>query len=94
MELIEKTSIIYDPEISSEGGQTKIITKDGRSFEKRVDNPHGFYDDPLTDQELEYKFKYMAAKHMNQKQIQRIFDIVWKLEDLKQISDLTSLMVW
>ena len=66
----------------------------GRSFEKRVDNPHGFYDDPLNDRELEHKFETMATKYMDRKQIQQIFDVVWKLEDLKNISDLTSLMVW
>ena len=94
LDLIDKITIEPDPDVPAEGGISEITTKDGRRFEKRVDNPHGFYDDPLTDKELEDKFREMAIKCMDDKQIQSIFDIVWNLENLDDINKLTALMVW
>ena len=73
---------------------TVITTKDGRRFDKRIDNPHGFGDDPLSDGELEDKFRGMASKYMREKQIQKIFDTVWNAERLSDVSELTKLMVF
>jgi 2-methylcitrate dehydratase PrpD len=75
-------------------GMSVITTKDGRRFEKRIDNPHGFGDDPLTDGELEDKFRDMAGKYMGDEQIQKIFDIVWDADRLNDVNELTRLMVF
>jgi len=94
LDLIDRITVELDPDIPGVGGLSEITTKDGRHFEKRVDNPHGFGDDPLSDAELEDKFREMAIKCMEEKQIQMIFDTVWNLESLDDISKLTALMVW
>ena len=95
LELIDKTTIDpRPPDMPSEGGSCEITTKDGRRFKKRVDNPHGFYDDPLSDRELEDKFTQMAIECMSKKQIKKIFDTVWNVDKLDDVSKLTSLMVW
>ncbi|MFC1814358.1 MmgE/PrpD family protein [Thermodesulfobacteriota bacterium] len=96
LELIEKITVERDPSLPERGRQaiSEITTKDGRKFQKRIDTPHGFGDDPLTDAELEDKFRGMAIKHMDEKQIQKIFDAVWNIENLDDISKLTTLMVF
>ena len=71
-----------------------ITTKDGRQFEKRIDTPHGFGDDPLTDGELEDKFRDMASKYMSDERIQKIFDTVWNADRLDNVNELTRLMVF
>ncbi len=75
-------------------GISEITTKDGHRFQKRVDVPHGFGDDPLTDQELEEKFSEMASRYMKEKHIQKIFDTVWNVEEIDDVSRLTRLMVF
>jgi 2-methylcitrate dehydratase len=85
---IEPPSGMHAPAVS------EILTKDGRRFEKSVDNPHGFGDDPLTDAELEDKFRQMATKCMSKSKIQKIFDRVWNLEKLDDIRKLTEMMIW
>ncbi len=75
-------------------GTSEITTKDGRWFQKRVDTPPGFGDDPLTDGDLEDKFREMATKYMSREQIQKIFDTVWNAESLDDMSNLTRLMVF
>jgi 2-methylcitrate dehydratase len=94
LDLIEKISVEHDTSMGVFGfqGSSEIITKDGRRFFKRVDVPHGTGDDPLTDKELEEKFMAMALEHMDEQQIQNIFDLVWDLDHLHDIGKLVSLM--
>ncbi len=94
IDLIDRITVERATDLSGEGGISEITTKDGRHFIKRVDNPHGLYEDPLTDEELEDKFRSMASKCMGEEQIQKIFDTVWNLEKLDDMSKLTALMVW
>lgn len=96
LDLIEKITVEPDRSMSehSSHGISIITTRDGRRFEKRVDVPHGFADDPLTDKELEDKFRQMAIKYMPEKQIQKIFSTIWNLESLDDMSKLTGLMVF
>jgi len=96
LDLIERITVELDPSMPEQDcqGISEITTKDGRWFQKRVDTPHGFGDDPLTDEELEDKFKQMAVKYMGEQQIQEIFDAVWNIENLSDISELTALMVF
>ena len=96
LDLIEKITVEPDPTMPERGyqGISEITTKDGRRFQKRVDTPHGFGDDPLSDGELEDKFREMAAKYMGEKQIKEIFSSVWNVERLDDMRKLTALMVF
>ncbi|MBI4332801.1 MAG: MmgE/PrpD family protein [Chloroflexi bacterium] len=96
LDLIERISVEADPTMPDFGynGISEITTRDGRRFQKRVDTPHGLGDDPLTDAELEEKFRQMAAKYMGADRIQEIFDTIWNIERLGDVNKLTRLMVF
>jgi 2-methylcitrate dehydratase len=99
LDLIEKTTVEADPSLPERAGRgaaaiSEILTKDGRRFQKRVDIPHGFRDDSLTDKELEEKFAEIATKHMSGKQIKQIFNTVWNVEKLDDVGKLMQLMVF
>jgi 2-methylcitrate dehydratase len=96
LDLIERITVEPDLSIPEWGKQgiSEITTKDGRKFTKRVDNPHGFGNDPLTDQELETKFKAMAIKYMPRTQIKRLFETIWNIEKSDDIRKLTKLMIF
>ncbi len=96
LDLIERITVEADPSMPEFGHQgiSEITTKDGRWFQNRVDIPHGLGDDPFTDGELEDKFREMAIKYMGEEQIKKIFDTIWNVESLDNMSDLTRLMVF
>ncbi len=97
LDLIELITVETDPNIPSRSpaGISRITTKDGRQFEKRVDIPHGLSgEDLLSDQELEAKFREMAEKRMIEKQIKNLLDTIWNIEKQDDISKLTNLMVF
>ncbi len=95
LELIDKITVLGDASMGehSNCGISYITTKDGRHFEKRIDNPHGFGNDPLTDSDLEDKFRSLAGKHMGKAQVRKLIDTVWNAERLKNVSELAKLMV-
>jgi 2-methylcitrate dehydratase len=95
-ELIDKITVESDPSMSVKSfqGSSDIVTKDGRHFQKRIDTPHGLGEDPLSDQELEDKFREMASKYMGERQIHMIFDTIWNLEGLEDMGDLTRMMIF
>ena len=94
LNLIEKITVDADPSLSRFAGASEIVTRDGRSFQKRIDVPHGFENDPLTDKELEQKFSEMASKYMDDEQLKKIIDTCWNVEKLDDLGKLTGLMVF
>ena len=96
LDLIEKITVEGDPDMPylCLQGKSEITTKDGRKFFKHIVDPHGTGNDPLTDQELEAKFLDMAIQYMDEKQIRRVFDAVWNLERIDDMSALAKLMVF
>ncbi len=96
LDLIEKITVEVDPGLprKSTASTTEITTNDGRRFQKHVEGAHGRLEDPLTDAEIETKFRHMADPYMTEKQIRKIFDTVWNLESIDNINTLTGLMVF
>jgi 2-methylcitrate dehydratase len=94
LDLIDKITVEPGPDVGHYEGISEIATRDGRHFVNRVDTPHGFGDDPLSDAELEEKFREMAAEYISEKKIRRIFDTVWYLDCLEDIRKLTARMVF
>jgi hypothetical protein len=96
LDLIERITVEGDPSMPDHGygGISEIVTKDGRKFQKHIVTPHGRGDDPLSDGDLEDKFREMAVKHMGEAQIQKIFDAVWNTEKLDDMNKLMRLMVF
>jgi 2-methylcitrate dehydratase len=89
LDLIEKITVEYDPSLTGSQGINEIITRDGRHFQKRTDAPP-----TLTDKELEDKFRGMASKYMDERQIQNIFDTVWKIDSLDDMNRLTRCLIF
>jgi 2-methylcitrate dehydratase len=66
----------------------EIIARQGEAYQCHVDYPKGTPQNPMTDEELEGKFRSLAAMVMGEGQINRIKDLVYSLEDLDDIGVL------
>jgi 2-methylcitrate dehydratase len=71
----------------------EIKTKDGKVHTLKLDLPKGGPGNPLTDQEIESKFRNMASKLMPASQVDQIIKTVYGLDSLTSVSDLTKLLV-
>jgi len=71
----------------------EIKTKSGESYSCQVDYPRGFPENPMTDEEIESKFRGMASKLIGEKQIRRILDICYHLEEIEDTGQLMKILV-
>ena len=90
----------FDPEIDAMGherirSRLEVVTKDGRTIERWADeNYRGGPHNPLSDAQLEGKFRDCAAGLIDEGAIRKVFDAVWSLEKQANICDLYDLLDW
>jgi 2-methylcitrate dehydratase len=89
-EMIKKVRIEADPKLDRFGraGMTEIRTRRRGIFKQRVEWPKGDPRNPMTDQELEEKFRNMAEKFMTERQIKKVIAAVYGMETLDDINKL------
>jgi len=61
---------------------------DGKRLTKRVDYPLGHAKNPLKDSEVEGKFLALVAAALGKKKARWIVDLVWKLDEAKDVDGL------
>ena len=90
----------FDPEIEAMGwerirSRIDVRTKDGRTITRWADeNYRGGPHNPLTDAELEGKFRDCAAGLLSEERIGQVFDAVWAIETLGDTGVLVELLSW
>jgi 2-methylcitrate dehydratase len=94
LDLIERITVTGDKAMGRYYGASEILTKDGRRFQKRVDEIPGMPESPMSDRQLEQKFTEMAAKHLSDAHIRRLLDLCWNLEQVTDVGELIKLMVF
>lgn len=67
-----------------------IITNDGRQFSKKVEHSKGHPKNPMTDREVEEKFKTLSQGLISASNIDKILSTLWSLEELKDLRKLFS----
>lgn len=95
-----RVETVFDPEIDAMGydrirSRVEVTTKDGRKFDRWADeNYRGSPHNPLSDDELECKFKDCAEGLLDDCRVQSLFDMVWKLEAQKDVTGIYELLDW
>ena len=93
-ELIDK--IVLEPDPTLDGFDApaiaEITTNKGEKYNCKVLLPKGHPMNPMTDADVEEKFRSLAGKFMGEKQMMQIIDTVHNLEKLDDIGDLAKLL--
>ncbi|MBI2988439.1 MAG: MmgE/PrpD family protein [Deltaproteobacteria bacterium] len=98
-ELAEKVFVEPDAKLDLSSGMevgagiVEITTKKGQKYSCQVLQAKGHPMNPMTDADVEEKFRSMAGKFMNEKQMRQIIDTVYNLEKLDDIGQLVKLLV-
>ncbi len=96
LELTERISVEMREDFGGfvNTGGSIITLKDGRVFEKIMENPYGHTSDPMSDEALETKFREMAEACMPKAQVDKLIDKIWNCEKIESMEELTSLLVF
>ncbi len=76
------------------GGEVEIRTRSGKTLIHRVLHPKGSGQNPLSDAELEHKFRGMACRHCDEAAIARLLDRLWHIDELDDVAPVLSLFVF
>lgn len=96
-EMTQKVRVIPQPEFVGRYPQalpTRITvrTKTGSVYVHQVDYPLGHPRNRMSDSEIEAKFRSLAAGKLDRARTNKVLDIVWKLDQLKEINALMPLL--
>ena len=96
-ELMAKLRVVPQPEFVGRYPQampTRIMvrTKTGNAYVQQVDYPLGHPKNPMSDEQVEDKFRILATGRLDQRRTTKVIEAVWKLEQLKDISALMPLL--
>ena len=94
---LRKVEVIADPEIEKvfpalQRVIVNITTKDGATFSKQLDYPKGDPRNPLSDAEIEEKFRALAEGVLSKKAQDKLIAAIWSLEKCTSVSKLMALM--
>jgi len=99
--IVEKVTMDVDPSAEQvffeESGlaipsHVEVKTVDGRIYEEEIKYSKGTPNNPFTPEELKDKFKTLASSLFSEKRIDKILEVISRLEELEDISTLTGLL--
>ena len=73
-------------------GEVSVVLKDGRELTEVVDHATGTPENPLSDAQLEDKFRALAARVLSETQVERALARLWALEELESVGELFPLL--
>jgi len=95
--LVAKIKIHRDDELNARypyGIPNRLVVTldDGRTLENKVEFPRGHARNPMTDAEVEHKFRTLVEPRYGRAVADRVLAACWALEDLKSAGDLVALL--
>jgi 2-methylcitrate dehydratase PrpD len=99
LDLSKKVRVELDPELDKAyferdqlSARVEITTKGGATFETYVEIPRGDPRNPLTDREIEDKFRNQALYSLQEEEVEEAIRTIYDFENLDSVSDLMSLL--
>jgi len=97
LDLASKVVVEADPGLESLypdklSAVVEIETKQGSKFSCQVNYQKGHSRNPITDKELQEKFRDLASKLMEEKHTRDIIDLVYNVEKIGDVNELTKLL--
>jgi 2-methylcitrate dehydratase PrpD len=90
MALRSKVKVTTDASVQSDEIFMTLKTKDGRSFEKHVEHAVGSLQRPMSNADLEDKFRRLAGGVLPAAQADEVLAMCWKLESMPDMSMLAK----
>jgi 2-methylcitrate dehydratase len=70
--------------------ELEVVLKSGARKTVRVEYHRGHFRNPMTDAEMEEKFRLMAEKHLDAISLDNLLRLLWGIENVPQVSDVIA----
>lgn len=96
-DLMKKIRVVQQPEFVGRYPKTMptritVKTDAEKTYTNQVDVPVGHPGNPMSDRDLEAKFRRLAAGRLNRPRLDRLIEFVWNLDRVKDIGTLMPLL--
>lgn len=88
--LSDKVTVVVDPNIVADEVRMELTLRDGRRLSKHVEHALGSLKRPLTDAELEAKFRHLCAGILKSQQIDRLVEDCARLAELPDVARIAG----
>ncbi|MBI4310182.1 MAG: MmgE/PrpD family protein [Chloroflexi bacterium] len=89
--LRDRINATADPSLSEDQAEVTLTLKDGRSYTERVAHATGAPENPMTDAQLETKFRNLTRDVLPQAQAEELLARLWALEQVADIREIVAL---
>ena len=96
-ELMKKVRVVRDTDFvdrypAAMPTRITVRTREGKTYTKQKDLPLGHPGNPMSDQELEGKFRRLVGRRLGRARTEDLIRLVWRLEQMKDIGTLMPLL--
>jgi 2-methylcitrate dehydratase len=97
LDLVAKVKVHRDAELNARypvgiPNRIKVTLADGRQLVREVEFPRGHARNPMTDAEVEHKFRTLVEPRYGKEQADRVLKACWALDQLKKAGELVRLL--
>jgi 2-methylcitrate dehydratase PrpD len=89
----ELVSAAGDPSITEDQAHIEVELATGAKFSRFVEQSLGNVHRPMTDKQLEAKFRDQAVAALPTMQIEKAIELCWKIDELSDVGDLIRMAV-
>jgi 2-methylcitrate dehydratase PrpD len=91
--LRDRIEAVIDPKLRDDEVHVRLTLKDGRTLDKYVEHAIGSKEMPMTNEQLEAKFRGLADDILGAEQAARLLSLTWSIETLADAAEICRLSV-
>ena len=73
--------------------EMEVVLKSGARNTTRVEYHRGHFKNPMTDAEMDEKFRLMAQKHLSSDRVEKLLQLLWSIESEQSVGHLIAATV-
>lgn len=89
--LRRKIQVEADPSVAQDQCELTLTLTDGRSYTEQVAHATGSPDNPVTDAQLDRKFRELAGSVLPKARVRRLLATLWQLEQVADVGEIIKL---
>ena len=98
LDFLKKVTVVEDKDLTAmypEAVANRVTVKlsSGKVISKQVNYHKGHPKNPMSDQDVERKFRTLTKRQLSESQAKRALDMLWALEKVNDLSKLFSALV-
>jgi 2-methylcitrate dehydratase PrpD len=91
--LRDRVTATIDPDIREDQVEARVVLSSGRVLEKRIDRVVGSLQNPLSDRDLETKFRGQAEGVISASQMEELLGLCWRVSSLPDAAAIAKATV-